>query len=173
MKDLVLQKVPAIWDNYDVIIGEPIYLNQKLKIMKVLKYGKLALLRNPLAIFKSKRTIRFQFDMFHGNGNLDKAANLLPLRDRDDFKKYIRNNVSFSRGNMFISKSSKIIDSYFKDVFSWLRKCEKVFGYNLKGYGQIRMYTFLAERYLSFWFKKYTKTLDWPVEYNDINKKNN
>ena len=173
MKGLVLQKVPAVWDNYDVIIGEPIYLNQKLKIMKVLKYGKLALLRNPLAIFKSKRTIRFQFDMFHGNGNLDKAANLLPLRDRDDFKKYIRNNVSFSRGNMFISKSSKIIDSYFKDVFSWLRKCEKVFGYNLKGYGQIRMYTFLAERYLSFWFKKYTKTLDWPVEYYDINKKNN
>ena len=44
--------------------------------MKALKYGKLALLRNPKAIFKSKRSIRFQFDMFHGNGNLDKAINL-------------------------------------------------------------------------------------------------
>ena len=72
---------------------------------------------------------------------------------------------------MFITKSPKIIDSYFKDVFPWLKKCEKIFGYDLKGYSKIRMYTFLAERYLSFWFKKYTKYLEWPVVYYDINKK--
>ena len=34
----------------------------------------------------------------------------------------------------------------------------------------MRMYTFLAERYLSFWFKKYTNYLEWPVIYYDINK---
>ena len=139
--------------------------------MKALKYGKLALLRNPKAIFKSKRSIRFQFDMFHGNGNLDKAIDLLPEKDKEDFKKFTRTEVSFSQGNMFITKSSKIIDSYFKDVFSWLEKCEKIFGYDLDGYGKIRMYTFLAERYLPFWFKKYTKSLDWPVVYFYINKK--
>ena len=138
--------------------------------MKTLKYGKLALLRNPKAIFKSKRTIRFQFDMFHGSGNLDKAIDLLPSKDREDFRQYTRTEVSFAQGNMFITKSSKIIDAYFNDVFSWLKRCEKIFGYNLEGYGQIRMYTFLAERYLSFWFKKYTKSLEWPVIYFDINK---
>ena len=165
----VLQKIPTEWSGYDAIIGEPIFVNH-LKVMKALKYGKLALLRNPKAIFKSKRSIRFQFDMFHGNGNLDKAINLLPEKDIEDFKQFTRTEVSFSQGNMFITKSSKIIDSYFKDVFSWLEKCEKIFGYDLDGYGRIRMYTFLAERYLPFWFKKYTKSLEWPVVYFDINK---
>jgi hypothetical protein len=32
------------------------------------------------------------------------------------------------------------------------------------------MYTFLAERYLPYWFKKYTKFKEWPVVYYDINK---
>ena len=63
-----------------------------------------------------------------------------------------------------------IIDKYFLEVFDWLKKCEKVFGFDLNGYGQIRMYTFLAERFLPFWFKKYTKSLAWPVTYYDINK---
>ena len=171
IENLVLQSVPLEWERYDSIIGEPIFINN-FKFMKTLKYGKLALLRNPqAAISKSKRSIRFQFDMFHGNGNLDKAINLLPDKDRDDFNHFVRSEISFSRGNMFITKSSKIINAYFKDVFSWLKKCEKVFGYDLKGYGQVRMYTFLAERYLSFWFKKYTKPLEWPVVYFDINKK--
>ena len=71
---------------------------------------------------------------------------------------------------MFISNSKKIINDYFSDVFEWLNKCEKIFGFNLEGYGIIRMYTFLAERYLPFWFKKYTKFLEWPVVYYDINK---
>ena len=168
----VLQKIPPEWKDYETIIGKPIFLND-LKFMKTLKHGKLALIRNPQAIFKQKRSIRFQFDMFHGNGNLDKAIDLLPSKDRNDFRKYTRTEISFAQGNMFITNSSRIIDSYFKDVFSWLKKCEEIFGYDMKGYGQIRMYTFLAERYLSFWFKKYTKSLEWPVVYFDINKKNN
>ena len=121
------------------------------------------MLRNPQALFKSKRSIRFQFDMFHGNGNLDKAVNLLPDKDRDDFYNFIREEISFSQGNMFITKSSKIIDAYFKDVFSWLKKCEKVFGFkNLQGYDTQRLYAFLAERYLSFWFRKHTRFTTWP-----------
>ena len=171
LKKLILQEVPKEWDEYETIIGEPIHVDAKPKLMKIMKYGKLALLRNPKAIiFKKGRTIRWQFDMFHGNGNLDKAINLLPDKDRDDFDFFVRNETSFSRGNMFITKSEKIIDKYFLEVFDWLKKCEKVFGFDLNGYGQIRMYTFLAERFLPFWFKKYTKSLAWPVTYYDINK---
>ena len=32
---------------------------------------------------------------------------------------------------------------------------------NLKGYDQKRLYAYLAERYLSFWFKKHTKYIEW------------
>ena len=51
------------------------------------------------------------------------------------------------------------------------KKCEKIFGFNLEGYGKTRMYAFLAERYLSYWFNKYTKPLLWPVIFFDITKK--
>ena len=139
-----------------VLIGDLIKEMNLDKVIKIIKYGKLAILRNPKAIFsRSGQTIRWQFDMFHGSGNLDKAIELLPNKDRDDFRHFTRNETSFSRGNMFISKSPKIINSYFRDVFDWLKSCEGIFGFNLEGYGKKRMYTFLAERYLSFWFKKY------------------
>ena len=170
LKDLVLQNYETEWKNYDAIIGEPISIGGT-KVIKVIKYGKLAILRNPKAIFsRSGQTIRWQFDMFHGSGNLDKAIELLPNKDRDDFKHFTRNETSFSRGNMFISKSPKIINLYFRDVFDWLKSCEGIFGFNLEGYAKMRMYTFLADRYLPFWFKKYTNYLEWPVIYYDINK---
>jgi len=47
---------------------------------------------------------------------------------------------------------------------------EFIFGFNLKGYGRTRIYGFLAERYLSYWFNKYTKPLLWPVIFYDITK---
>ncbi len=165
----LLKSIPDEWNKYDTIIGEPTVL-YKPKISKILKHGKIAFIRNINEILNSKMSIRYQFDMFHGNGNLDKAINLLPVKDKYDFKKFVRKNFSFNQGNMFITKSSKIIDLYFSEVFSWLKKCENIFGFNLNGYNKIRMYTFLAERFLPYWFKKYTKTLEWPVIYCDIYK---
>ena len=83
-----------------------------IKWMKVFKYGKIAFLRNPLVLFKNKRNIRFQFDMFHGNGVLDKAVELLGDKDKKDFKNYKVNNTSYNQGNMFICKSKEIINEY-------------------------------------------------------------
>ena len=165
----LLKSLPEEWNNYEAIIGEPIVLSRP-KFSKIIKYGKLASIRNFKEIFKSRMSIRFQFDMFHGNGNLDKAIKLLPEKDINDFDKFVRKNFKFNQGNMFISKSPEIIDTYFKEVFSWLKKCEKVFGFDLEGYNKIRMYTFLAERFLPYWFKKYTNYLEWPVVYCDIYK---
>lgn len=170
--DLVLQKIHPEWEEYETIIGEPISVGvNKLKLMKVIKYGKMAIVKNPRALFSKKgRTIKWQFDMFHGVGNLDKAIDLLPGDDREEFRSFTRNETSFARGNMFITKSSKIMNEYFDYIFKWLNKCENAFGFDLKGYGQIRMYTFLAERFLAYWFKKYTRYLEWPVIFYDINK---
>ena len=64
---------------------------------------------------------------------------------------------------MFIAKK-KILNKWFKSLFLWLFKCEKEFGFvKLKGYDQQRLYAYLAERYLPFWFKKYSKNkeLNW------------
>ena len=61
------------------------------------------------------------------------------------------------------------MDRWFNDVFKWLFECEKIFGFDeLKGYDQTRLYAYLAERYLSFWFKKYTKTIEWPWLFRNI-----
>ena len=41
--------------------------------------------------------------------------------------------------------------------------CENIFGFEkLKGYDTGRIYAYLSERYLSFWFKKYTKYKEQP-----------
>jgi hypothetical protein len=42
-----------------------------------------------------------------------------------------------------------------KLYLNWLDECEKIFGFNLDGYGKVRIYGFLAERFLPYWFKKY------------------
>ena len=67
--------------------------------MKVFKYGKKNLLLNPGAIFKKNRTIKFQFDMFHGNGVLDKAIDLLDDENRNDFKKFVNTETSYNQVN--------------------------------------------------------------------------
>ena len=70
---------------------------------------------------------------------------------------------------MFISKPN-IANEWFKVLFPWLLRCEKIFGFEeLKGYDTQRLYAFLAERYLSFWFKKYTNYLNWPWALLDFN----
>ena len=40
----------------------------------------------------------------------------------------------------------------------------------LKGYGKERLYDFLAERYLPYWFKKYTKFTELPILFRDISE---
>ena len=170
-KHKVLSRIPEIWNKYDVILGSKIKVDE-ISWIKILKYGKLALLRNPKAITKKGRTIKFHFDMFHGNGILDKAIDQLNDEDKEDFRKYVNNRTSYNQGNMFICKSKKIINKYYETIFNWLSKCEKIFGFDLSGYSKVRIYAFLAERFLPYWFNKYSKCLEWPIFFNDIRKEN-
>lgn len=171
LKSTVLREIPSEWEDYDVILGDKIKIDG-IKWMKVLKYGKKALFRNPGALFKKGQNIRFQFDMFHGCGVLDQAIKLLNDKDRDDFRDYVKNETSYNQGNMFICKSKKIISEYYKTIFEWLERCERVFGFDLKGYGNIRIYAFLAERFLPYWFNKNSKVKEWPILFHDLKKEN-
>ncbi len=167
----VLQRIPTEWENYDTILGDHIHL--EFKTIKILKYGKLAFLNNPKAIFSNKhRNIKLHFDMFHGVGILDKAIELLNDEDKNDFRSYVNNRNSFNKTNMFICKSKEIITKYYNTVFEWLKKCEKVIGFDLEGYNKIRMYGFLAERFMPYWFYKNSKVMEWPIIFDDLNEKN-
>ncbi len=170
-KDKILKEVPKIWDNYDVILADKISMSN-IKLIKIIKYGKLALIKNPKSFLKKNRNIKFQFDMFHGNGVLDKAIDLLDSKDRENFRQFVNKNDSFNQANLFISRSKNIVNEYYKTIFDWLEKCENIFGFNLSGYGKIRIYGFLAERFLPYWFNKYAKCLEWPIVFNDLTKEN-
>ena len=165
----IIQEIPQEWKEYDTILGDHIEL--KFKLMKILKYGKKAILNNPKAIFSKKhRNIKFHFDMFHGVGLLDKAIDLLEDEDREHFRNFVNNNNSFNKATMFVCKSKDLINNYYQTVFKWLSKCEQFIGFNLEGYNQVRMYAFLAERFMPYWFKKNSKVLEWPIIFDDLNK---
>ncbi len=167
----ILKEINPIWNNYDVILGDPMYVNGDYKISKIIKKGGLKLLSKNIFAFKKKnRNIKLHFDMFHGLGILDKAIGVLDENEKNDFRNYVNDQYSFNRENMFICRSKKLMNEYFLSVFTWLEKCESIFGFDLKGYKKRRIYAFLAERYISYWFNKYSKPLSWPVFFFDTNK---
>ena len=161
LKKFILKKPPNSWKKYESIICKPIKVDNPKK-MKLFKRGMKNVLKDPSIIFqKKKQNIKLQFDMHHGYGILDKAISQLEKKDKEEFENFVNENNSFNPHIMFISKK-KIINKWFNDLFKWLFKCEKIFGIKkLKGYDQERLYAYLAERYLSFWFKKKTKYLEW------------
>ena len=167
----VLKEIPEKFNEYDSILGEPIFVNQ-FRAMKFLKKGLIFFVKRPLAIFNNKRrNLNFHFDFMHGENSLNKAIDLLEDSNREDFRKYVNTEVSFNPHNMFICKSKEKLKNYYEDLFPWLEKCEKLFGFdNLKGFGQIRIYTFLAERFLPYWFNKNTKSTTLPIIFYDIRK---
>ncbi len=165
----IIQEIPEEWNGYDIILGDKINV-QGIKLMKALKHGKKLIFKNPKLLFKKNRNIKFQFDLYHGPGILDKAIELLDDSNKEDFRNYLNQNSSYNQGNMFITKSKKLINDYYTVIFSWLEKCEKLFGFDLEGYNKKRIYGFLAERFLPYWFNKNAKTLEWPIIFHDLNK---
>ena len=61
--DIVIKEIPDEWNNFDTIVGEHIYMDN-LKFSKLIKHGVWSLIRNPAAVFRSKRNLRYHFDMW-------------------------------------------------------------------------------------------------------------
>ena len=140
--------------------------------MKFIKKGLKCIVKKPSTLFSKKaRNIQFHFDLMHGENNLTKAINLLDKNNKEDFNHFVNTEVSFNPHNMFICISKEKLKKYYEDLFPWLEKCEKLFGFeNLKGFGKIRIYTFLAERFMPYWFRKNTKSTTIPIIFYDIRK---
>jgi hypothetical protein len=170
--NLVLKEIPKEFEEYEAILTPLQYVNQ-WKPMKFIKKGFKIIIKKPYLFFnKNKRNINFHFDLMHGENNLSKAIDLLDDENKNNFKKFVNTQVSFNTHIMVICKSKEKLKKYYEDLFPWLEKCEKLFGFkNLKGYDFTRIYGFLAERFMSYWFQKNTKYTTMPVIFFDINKK--
>ena len=168
IKPFLINKPYKNWKNNDVILCEPISL-QNLKKIKIIKKAFRSLIKDPMILFdKSKHTVKLHFQMFHGYKNLEKAIEQLPSEERSDFEKYIETKTSFSPNCMYLSNNPALVCRFYENLFEWLSNCESIFGFSKTAdYGTQRIYTFLTERYLPYWFEKYAKVDYAPWLYFD------
>jgi len=166
-----LNTIPTGWDEYNVVLGQNIYMDGWTK-MKIIKHGLKSFLLQPKFFLKKNQNLKLHFDTYHGFGNLDKAIEMLDEKDKADFKFFMENQNFYNRGNMFIAKDKNILKNFYSTIFPWLERCENIFGFKKDGYGSTRIYAFLMERFISYWFNKYTKVKIWPIAFYDLNKNN-
>ena len=70
--NLLVKNISKDLDSYDVILGEPLFVNQ-FRLSKFIKKNFISMLKKPILFFdKNKRNLRFHFDMMHGEGNLSR-----------------------------------------------------------------------------------------------------
>ncbi len=171
INSIAIKEIPSSFDDCEVILGEPFYVNQR-RISKFLKKGFTMVLKKPGVLFnKNLRNLKFHFDLMHGENNLKKAIDLLDSKNKTNFENYMEKNFYFHPHNMFICKSKTLLTEYYETIFPWLEKCEDIFGFkNLHGYDLTRIYGFLAERFLSYWFTKNAKFKTMNITFYDINK---
>lgn len=162
INEYLLTEPKKEWENYETLICNPISVSG-IKKIKLIKKGWRNILKKPsLLLNNGHQDLKLHFDLHHGYGNLDRAIALLDNSEKYDFNEYVKSNHLFNPHIMFIAKK-KIVNKWFSTLFPWLERCENEFGFkNLKGYETTRLYAFLAERYLSFWFKKYTVYKEQP-----------
>ncbi len=170
LKKNLLTSIPKRFCKYDAFVCSPINL-QGYKMSKLFKKGKRSFIENPRILFdKNTHTINLHFNIFHIHNGLVNACKLLNTSDRVDFLKYINDKTEYHPLSIFVIKK-KFFEKLCFDTFTWLKKCEKIFDKDkLKGYGEVRIFDFLAERYFSFWISKYCNMKVWP--YRHIEFKN-
>ena len=171
LKKNILKKIPKNYSKIDAFVCKPVDLKNH-KLSKLIKKAKTDILRDPSILFnKDKHTINLHFNMFHVKNGLVDSIKLLNKRDREDFLKYVENQTNFFPLSIFIMKV-KYFNKLCSDTFIWLKKCEKLFNKNkLNGYGKVRIFDFLAERYFSYWISKYCKNKIWPYLLIETRKK--
>ena len=168
LNSLVIKNIENEDNKFNCILGKKFSV-QNYKFSKILKNYLLHFLFNPnILINKKKRNLKLHFDLYHGKGNLETAIKHLDVKNKNNFINYMQTQTSFHPHNMFICKT-RLLKSYYDEIFPWLEKCEKDFGFsNLKGYGLQRIYGFLAERFLSYWFTNKGKVKELPIIVKDL-----
>ena len=153
----LLYNIPDKNLNYDAFIASPQNL-QGYKLMKLLKKTPKNIFKNPMILFdKNKHNINLHFDMFHLHGGLVRAASVMNTAQQKDFLNFVNTETEIcSPYSIFILKKKKF-DELCSTLFTWIYNCENIFDISkLQGHGQIRLFDYLAERYISYWIKSNT-----------------
>ena len=167
LKKIIIKKPPSNWKKFDVVLGKPIIF-KKIKNIKLIKRNLFEVIKKPSMLI-NHNTLEDQFRVFHGSFFLDTAIKLLPKNYQIDFKNFLKKK-KFYPYNMFICKNHKILKKYYDEIFPWLFKCEKIFKKKkLIGYSKARIYGFLAERFMPFWFIKNYKVTTCTITFFDKN----
>tara|TARA_B100000035_G_C20981424_1_gene545621 strand:+ start:515 stop:1303 length:789 start_codon:yes stop_codon:yes gene_type:complete len=163
LEKIIIKKPLNHWKKFDVVIGKPVVF-KKIKNIKLIKRNIFEVLKKPSMLFKNN-TLEDQFRVFHGSFFLNTAINLMPFKYQQDFRNFMKGNL-FYPYNMFICKNHKILMNFYNEIFPWLFRCEDAFrDKRLTGYSKIRIYAFLAERFMPFWFTKNYKVTTCPITF--------
>ena len=112
-----------------------------------------AILVQPI-LFKNE-TVFQQFNKVHKENILEKCINFLELNEREKFRKYLNGNELCI--TIFITKA-RLFKKFCESLFPWLEKClDYCMKNNLCKEYNIRLPSFLMERYTSYWFSVNTK----------------
>ena len=150
LNEIIIKEPNKNWSKYDVVLGDPLIF-KKIKNIKLIKRNPIEVLKKPTMLLNDN-TLEDQFRVFHGSYYLDIALKLLPDIYREKFIFFL-NGYNLYPYNMFICKTSEILYSFYDEIFPWLLNCEKYFDERkLIGYDKKRIYGFLAERFMPFWF---------------------
>ena len=165
LEKIIISEPPKTWKHYDVILGKPLKF-KKIKNIKLIKKNFFEILKKPSMLYKDN-TLEDQFRVFHGSYYLDNAIDMLNKKYQKGFKKFL-NGYFLYPYNMFICKNPIILSKFYDEIFPWLFKCENLFkNRDLSGYNKIRIYGFLAERFMPFWFLKNYRVGTCPISFFD------
>tara|TARA_B100000989_G_scaffold291180_1_gene265352 strand:+ start:4348 stop:5139 length:792 start_codon:yes stop_codon:yes gene_type:complete len=163
LNNIIVKDKRTEWEKFDVILGKPLIF-KKIKNSKLIKRNFMEVLKKPTVLFK-ENTLIDHFRIFHGSFFLEKSIEFLSSENQTDFLNFL-NGYELNPYNMFICKNSEILNQFYNEIFPWLFRCEEAFnGLNLKGYGKTRIYGFLAERYMPYWFRKNFNTTTCPITF--------
>jgi hypothetical protein len=165
LNKIIIKKPNPSWKKYDVVLGKPLIF-KKIKNIKMLKRNLVEVLKKPKVLI-NKTTLKDQFNIFHGSYFLEKSLSFLSKENKCKFEDFL-NGYELYPYNMFMCKNATILNQFYNEIFPWLFKCEENFKKkNLDGYDKKRIYGFLAERYMPFWFIKNFKVKTSPISFFD------
>ena len=171
---IILTDIDESWNEYDAIIPPAFFFRKKKK--EILKNILLFPIKRDISLFKYKTTVLDQFAQSLGPFGKDlifEIIQYLPTSESYDFLEFLKTRTYLSAHGMYISKV-KIINQYSNLIFEWFLKCENIINKNnnLPLIKNSRIFQYINERFLDYWFSKYHKVLRWPmIMYNENKNK--
>jgi len=169
---IILTDLDESWNEYDAIIPPAFFFRKQKK--EIIKNFLLFPIKRDISLLKYKTTVLEQFAQSLGPFGKDlifEIIQYLPASESYDFLEFLKSRTHLSAHGMYISKV-KIINQYSNLIFEWFLKCENIINKNnnLPLIKNSRIFQYINERFLDYWFSKYCKALRWSMIMHKENK---